>query len=105
MAKIKFSETSRNDIESIWQYIAENNPQAANNFLLQLKDKFELLANTPKIGRLRQDVMLELRSFPYKKYVIFYFPTDEGIEIFRVVHGSRDIETLFDDMLPSDSVN
>ena len=101
MTRIKFTETSRNDIEDIWQYIAENNPQAANDFLSQLKNKFEFLADDPKAGRERQDVMLELRSFPHKRYIIFYFPTDEGIEIFRVVHGSRDIETLFDDMLPA----
>ena len=105
MTAVKFTETSEKDIENIWEYIAENDLQAANSFLVQIKEKFQLLAENKKLGREIHQLMINLRAFPHKRYMIFYFPTDEGIEIFRVVHGSRDIETLFDDMMPSDSVN
>ena len=31
----------------------------------------------------------------FRKYVILYRPLDDGIEVIRVVHGSRDIAGLF----------
>lgn len=105
MKKVEFTKSALSDLDNIYDYIAENNQNAAISFMGELFKKFQLLADNKTIGRLRQNVMLDLRSFPHKKYVIFYFPTDEGIEIFRVIHGSRDIETQFDDMMPNDSVN
>lgn len=105
MLNIRISEPARSDLEEIWQYIAENNPQAANTIISQLKSKFELIADQPNIGRERQEIMLDLKSFPHKKFIIFYFLTDAGIEIFRVLHSSRDIDSEFDKMIPGDSVN
>lgn len=105
MLNIRISEPARSDLEEIWQYIAENNQPAANTILGQLKAKFELIAGQPNIGRERQEIMLALKSFPHKSFIIFYFVTDTGIEIFRVLHGSRDIISEFDKMIPSDSVN
>ena len=31
----------------------------------------------------------------FENYLIFYLPTKEGIEVVRIIHGSRDIETIF----------
>ena len=31
----------------------------------------------------------------FDNYLIFYRPTERGVEIIRVIHGSRDIEDLF----------
>jgi len=39
-----------------------------------------------------------LRRFPVKgfeKYLVFYLPHENGIDVIRVLHGARDIETLF----------
>jgi len=36
-----------------------------------------------------------LRSFPFKDYLIFYFPLTNGIEVVRVLYGRRDIERIF----------
>jgi len=105
MAKVKITEPARLDLEEIWRYIAEANPKAANNLMDDLGNKFLLLADKPDLGRERQELMLNLRAFPHKKYIVFYFPTEDGIEIFRVLHGSRDIETVFDNMMPDESVN
>jgi len=44
-----------------------------------------------------------LRVWPIKafeNYLIFYQPTDAGIDVVRVIHAARDIEALFSD--PSD---
>ena len=41
--------------------------------------------------RLREELMPGLRSFPYARYVVFFMPERDGIEIVRVVHSARDI--------------
>ena len=35
-----------------------------------------------------------LRCFPVGNYLIFYNITDDGIEVFRVLHGARHLEGL-----------
>jgi plasmid stabilization system protein ParE len=32
-------------------------------------------------------------------YIIFYYPAENGIKIIRVIHGSRDLKVLFQDIL------
>lgn len=50
----------------------------------------------PGIGRRRDDLAPGLRSISYANYLIFYRPIDDGIEIVRVLHGSRDLPSQFD---------
>ncbi|MDZ8188955.1 MAG: type II toxin-antitoxin system RelE/ParE family toxin [Nostoc sp. ChiSLP02] len=38
-----------------------------------------------------------MRSFWVKNYLICYRPIDEAIEILRILHGSQDVETIFQD--------
>jgi toxin ParE1/3/4 len=59
--------------------------------------KFKLLAENPKLGRTHDEFVHNLRTFPHKDYVIFYFPIENGVEIYRILHGARDIDSLFDD--------
>ncbi len=40
-----------------------------------------------------------MRSFTHKNYVIFYFPIENGIEIYREIYGAMDIDNLFDEII------
>lgn len=83
------------DLDEIWDYIAEDSPERASNFLRKLYAKMQILAASPNIGRRRDELVPGLRSFPYGNYVIFYLPTENGIEVVRVLQGSRDIVQVF----------
>ena len=48
------------------------------------------------MGRDRGELAPELRSSLVKPYVLYYRPLDDGIEIIRVIHGSRDLSGLFE---------
>lgn len=61
--------------------------------------KFRLLGENPLIGRKNDDLIIGLRLFPFKNYNIFYFQTEFGVEIYRVLHSSRDIIQIFDDVI------
>jgi len=39
----------------------------------------------------------------FKNYLIFYRPIEQGVEIVRVLHGARDMPSVFKDD-PQDSV-
>ncbi len=95
MSTFRLADAARRDLEDIWDYIAEDNPSAADSFIALLVDKFQLLAREPQIGRERPEIRPGLKSLPVKKYVIFYRVAGSMIEIARVLSGYRDIPTVF----------
>ena len=42
---------AQDDIEDIWNFIADDNVSAADNWLDRLDEQFALLATQPKMGR------------------------------------------------------
>ena len=95
MAEVLRSNLAELDLLEIWFFIAEDNDEAADRFLDLLDQKCRHLADFPKSGRAREDLALGLRSFPVKRYVIFYRPTSQGIEVVRVLSAYRDAEAIF----------
>lgn len=101
MAQILFTPLASEDLKQIWVFIAENSKiETANKFLAEVKKNCETIAEFPESGRVRHEFLINLRSFPFKKYVIFYLPLADGIEVLRIVHSSRDIQQVFDEMIP-----
>lgn len=100
MAKVVNSSLARKDFSEIFQYIAgETSVEQAQKFLRLLDGKCQLLAKFPEMGRARHEFLINLRSFPVKNYLIFYLPIDDGIEILRVLHATRDIKQVFEDAI------
>ncbi len=49
------------------------------------------------MGRRREELAPALRSFPVGRYLIFYVVLTNGVDIVRVLLGSRDLAALFED--------
>ncbi|HZL12599.1 MAG TPA: type II toxin-antitoxin system RelE/ParE family toxin [Verrucomicrobiae bacterium] len=96
MKQFRVSDVARSDLDEIWLYIAQDNLDAADKLIDALVSRFPKLAAMPLIGRQREELLPRLRSFPVARYVIFYRPIENGIEIVRVLHGARDFPPLFD---------
>ena len=79
------------DLTAIWDYIAADNPRAADTLLVRIEATFNMLAETPFAGRNRSELRAELRSLPVGNYLIFYVPTPDGVDVVRVMHGRQDI--------------
>jgi toxin ParE1/3/4 len=58
--------------------------------------KFKFLKEYPFVGEARPELAADLRSFSAGNYVIFFRPITDGIQVVRVLHGSRDIAAVFD---------
>jgi toxin ParE1/3/4 len=44
--------------------------------------------------RARQDISPSLRSFVKRRYLIYYEPTNQGIDILRILHGSQEQDRI-----------
>jgi toxin ParE1/3/4 len=82
-------------VQEIHDYIAEDSLTAASRWIDRLDQDCQRLAEMPGMGRLRAEFGSGVRSFPTAAYVIFYRETANGIEVLRVLHGARDIQSLF----------
>lgn len=99
MARVIITPLAQEDLTEIWEYVAEADAERADKLLDRLNEKCLLLAAHPAMGRARHELLVDLRSFAIGNYVIFYQPLDDGIEVLRVLHGSRDVPEIFDEMI------
>ncbi len=83
------------DILEIWDYIADDSLAAADRWVDQVDKQFRVLATQPMMGRARDELAPGVRSFPFGRYVVFYVPLDDGIDVVRVLHSARDIDAVF----------
>lgn len=83
------------DITELWNFIADDSEARADAFIDELDRELRTLAKRPNIGRARGELAEGLRSFTVGRYVIFYLPLTDGIDIVRVLHGARDVDRLF----------
>ena len=92
-----FSNAALQDISSINDSLLEyDNPKLADQFLDALLTKCDRLVQFPQMGRKRDELSINLRSFPLQDYLIFYRIGSDEIEIVRVVSGYQDLTALFD---------
>lgn len=101
MRTIKVAAAAREDLEAIWSYVAERDAEVAGKLVKEIVGKFAVLRDYPQMGREQYDLLINLRSFTVKGYIIFYQPMDDGIEVLHVLHGSQDAERIFAGLLDS----
>jgi toxin ParE1/3/4 len=77
-----------NNLTHVHDYIAQDNPDAANDVVLKIINSVGLLADNPamgRIGRLFDTRELIIADTPF---IVPYRVKDESIEILRVLHSS-----------------
>lgn len=87
---------ARADVIEIWNYIADDSIDAADQVSARLYDAFTRLGRTPGMGHHREDLAdLRHRFWTVCSYVIAYRWDTTPIQIIAVVHGSRQLEAFF----------
>ena len=94
MARVLRRPRAAEDIGAVWDFIADDNPDAADHWVDQLDTQLRLLATQPLMGRARDELAPGIRS-PFGRYLVFYLPIGDGIDVVRVLHGTRDVDTAF----------
>lgn len=101
MPVVKVAAAAEEDLKGIWAYVAESNPEAASRLIKEITRRFAILRDHPHVGREQDKLLVNLRSLAVKNYLIFYQPFEDGVEILRVLHGSRDIGSIFEGFFDS----
>lgn len=95
------SDEARIDTIDIAYAIAEDNLSASDRFVSAVGAAFQQLADIPGMGVVRDYQNPSLRGarmWPvpgFRNYLIFYTATEDKLRILRVIHGARDLPTLF----------
>lgn len=82
--------------EAIDHYLAENAEQAALGFIEALEQAYRHISRHPATGSPRYAHEIDLpglRSWPLTRYpyLVFYVERADHIDVWRVLHGQRDI--------------
>lgn len=91
------------DLEEIAAYLGQESVTAADRFMAASETAFVSLLGEPGIGarfpvsdsRLAN---LRRRRMPqFGNYLVFYRVTEDAVQIVRVLHGARDLESILSD--------
>ena len=82
------------DLETIGDFIAADNPRRAVSFIDERLGVCARIAEHPQAFRRRDDLALGLRQAVHGRYLILFTVIPEGVVIERVVHGARRLEDL-----------
>jgi toxin ParE1/3/4 len=92
---------ARLDLVDIFRHLVRDaGLGVARRFSAEAEATFTRLAGMPGMGtrtRYEHPALTDLRFFPisrYRKFLVFYRPVPDGIEIVRVLHGARDIDRI-----------
>lgn len=78
------------DLAEIFDYTVDNwGEEQADNYAEELARCFQLLADSPGLGRACDLIHPGIRRFELGKHVIFYKPDRHGIIVSRILHQSR----------------
>ena len=89
--RVTLSPLAERDLESIGDYIAEDNPRRALSFVAELRARCDTIAKAPQAYRARPELAEGLRSCAHGNYVIFFIAAKARLTIVRVLHGAMDI--------------
>lgn len=100
MPRLRYLSSARSDLVEILTYITTESGSLAvgQSFVTALRDKCRHLAGLPgQLGRSRHELRPDIRSVPFRGYVIFFRYTGDTFEVVDILQGSRDIERYFGD--------
>lgn len=96
MRRILIRPQARLDLLEIWHHIALDSVHAANKVVDNLEAAIRGLGDMPGKGHVRRDVVNPaFRFWSERPYVIGYRYDDQNVTVVRVVHGHRDLRSLF----------
>ena len=90
MKEYDFHPEAEIDLDAIWEYIAEDNPNAADRVIDQIEATIEALVPFPHQGHRRPDLTSRpLRFTSAGNYLIAYAPDKRPLWVVAVMHGRR----------------
>jgi toxin ParE1/3/4 len=93
---IEIRQRAVDDLRDIADYIGRDNPARAESYIDEILDRIAWVGENPLLHPVRLEWKTGLRIAMHGRYRILYRYNDGLVVILRVVHSSRDLETLLD---------
>jgi len=90
--QLELSPAAQDDLEAIGDFIAQDSPVNAVQFVTALRVQCMRLTKAPMAYVARPELGDGLRSCAHGRYVIFFRPTTDMVRIERILHSARDIQ-------------
>jgi plasmid stabilization system protein ParE len=101
MSDLRWTAESRREVDEVYDFIARRDRRPATadkvvaDLILACESLAEIFSSGSIIGTARPDLGDDTRLFTHKRWVIAFRPIDAGIEVQRVLDGSRDFSQIF----------
>jgi addiction module RelE/StbE family toxin len=98
MGQIRWTEKASSNLQAIYEYIAKDSKAYAIRFIKSLISATAKLETMPRCGRIVPELeSYGLREVIYQNYRIVYriIENTNDVEILAIVHGAREIKTVF----------
>jgi toxin ParE1/3/4 len=93
--RLELSSFVEGDLDTIADYIAQDNPTRAVSFLREIREQILAIGQNPLLYQLRPEIGEGARMAIVGRYVILFRTMEEVVRIERVVYGGRDLLALF----------
>src|SRR5271166_3415135 len=95
MITYDFHPEVRRDLDEIWDFIASDNPAAADRLIAGIVESIDTLALFPHAGHKRPDLTARpLRFIVVREYLIAYAPKEKPLWVVAVMHGRRSARVM-----------
>ena len=96
---LRYSDDAREHLDAISSFIEENaDARVADGFIAAIVTKCEKLSSLPgMLGTARADLAQDVRSTPFKGYILYFRYDAETLEILGVLDARRDAMAYFAD--------
>ncbi len=96
MAHAVWTPLAQLEVEELLYYIrvVDSRPEIARRIGEELRDAADHLAGQPFAGHKHPAAPAEWYYLRHKRWLVFYRPHPEGIEVMRVVDAARDLPSV-----------
>jgi toxin ParE1/3/4 len=95
MKRYVLTPSAKRDVNDIWDYIANDNIEAADRVLNALESAMVKLAKNPGVGHWREELADKRHRFLLVySYLIVYRHEAKPVQIIRVLHAARDMQNV-----------
>ena len=93
MADVFWLDEAKDNVRSLFDYLEQHNPHAAERYVAGLIEVVEQLRSFPKRARVYSG---DTRVLPFRNHLIFYrlIEQNDEIEIMRVRDGRQQVDDL-----------
>jgi toxin ParE1/3/4 len=91
VAQLVWTEEALRWLEDIFEYIAQDNPDAAARTVRRIYERAQALIHHPEMGERFAGSERHVRILLYEHYRIAYLVKPERVEVLGVFHGALDI--------------